>query len=236
VGDLVKNLRESVFVELFRTYVPAETVEEQWDVASLEKAPRDDWGVDQPLVKTLEAAQSIEDEDLLNMVQEAAEAVYEGKVAQVGRESFAGFERSVMLQSLDTHWREHLAALDMLRQGIHLRGYAQKNPKQEYKREAFELFASMLDAIKLEVTQVLMTVQVRSESDVEAVEAAPAPENVQYHHADYEEALAPSAETHENQLAEEHKPFVRESHKVGRNDLCPCGSGKKYKQCHGKLS
>jgi preprotein translocase subunit SecA len=144
------------------------------------------------------------------------------------------YERGMMLQSLDVHWREHLAALDHLRQGIHLRGYAQKNPKQEYKREAFELFAAMLDAIKLEVTQILMTVQVRNDADVETVEAAPAPENVQYHHADYEEALAQPAET---QFAdEEHKPFVRGAHKVGRNDPCPCGSGKKYKQCHGKLS
>jgi preprotein translocase subunit SecA len=126
-----------------------------------------------------------------------------------------------------------------LRQGIHLRGYAQKNPKQEYKREAFELFAAMLDAIKLEVTQILMTVQVRSESDVEAVEAAPAPGNVQYHHAGYDEALALSAgkETNGDRANdEEHKPFVREGQKVGRNDPCPCGSGKKYKQCHGRLS
>ena len=144
------------------------------------------------------------------------------------------YERVIMLQSLDTHWREHLAALDHLRQGIHLRGYAQKNPKQEYKREAFELFSMMLDAIKREVTQVLMTVQVRTEADVESVEAAPAPENVQYHHADYDEALAQTSD--EKSAGGEHKPFVREGHKVGRNDPCPCGSGKKYKQCHGKLS
>jgi preprotein translocase subunit SecA len=146
-----------------------------------------------------------------------------------------------MLQSLDTHWREHLAALDHLRQGIHLRGYAQKNPKQEYKREAFELFSLMLDAVKREVTQVLMTVQVRSEADVESVEAPSAPENVQYHHADYseallaghpDEALAQDAQSTD----EEHKPFMRGGQKVGRNDPCPCGSGKKFKQCHGKLS
>ncbi|MEO8332300.1 MAG: SEC-C metal-binding domain-containing protein, partial [Gallionella sp.] len=132
------------------------------------------------------------------------------------------------------HWREHLAALDHLRQGIHLRGYAQKNPKQEYKREAFELFAMMLDAIKREVTQVLMTVQVHSEQDVELAEAPPAPENVQYHHSDYDEALAQAAD-HQS-TDEEHKPFVRDGQKVGRNDPCPCGSGKKYKQCHGRLS
>jgi preprotein translocase subunit SecA len=134
---------------------------------------------------------------------------------------------------LDTHWREHLAALDHLRQGIHLRGYAQKNPKQEYKREAFELFSTMLDSIKRDVTQTLMNVQIRSSEEVEAVEAPHTPENVQYHHADYEEALASDAQVQEE---DEHKPFVRTAEKVGRNDPCPCGSGKKYKQCHGKLS
>jgi len=158
----------------------------------------------------------------------------------VGAEVMHHYERMIMLQSVDVHWREHLAALDHLRQGIHLRGYAQKNPKQEYKREAFELFSMMLDAIKREVTQVLMTVQVRGEEDVEAAEAAaPAPGNVQYHHADYDEALAQSPENQsaENQsTGEEHKPFVRDEQKIGRNDPCPCGSGKKYKQCHGKLS
>jgi preprotein translocase subunit SecA len=139
-----------------------------------------------------------------------------------------------MLQSLDTHWREHLANLDHLRQGIHLRGYAQKNPKQEYKREAFELFAAMLDLIKREVTQILTTVQVRSAEAVEAVaEEAPAqPANVQYHHADYEEALAEAAVGDMRRP----QPFVRQGQKIGRNDQCPCGSGKKYKQCHGKLS
>jgi preprotein translocase subunit SecA len=142
------------------------------------------------------------------------------------------YERVIMLQSLDQHWREHLAALDHLRQGIHLRGYAQKNPKQEYKREAFELFAMMLEAIKREVIQVLMTVQVRDQADVESVEAAPAPENVQYHHADYDEALGQPDQSTEG----EHQPFVRGGQKVGRNDPCPCGSGKKYKQCHGKLN
>ena len=149
----------------------------------------------------------------------------------VGAEGMHQYERIVMLQSLDTHWREHLAALDHLRQGIHLRGYAQKNPKQEYKRESFELFAAMLESIKRNVTQILMNVQIRSEEDIEAVEVPPAPENVQYHHADYEEALAQTGEEKEEQ-----QPFVRGGEKVGRNDPCPCGSGKKYKQCHGKLS
>jgi preprotein translocase subunit SecA len=154
---------------------------------------------------------------------------YTNKIGEVNAEAFHQFERSVTLQSLDSHWREHLAALDHLRQGIHLRGYAQKNPKQEYKREAFELFSSMLESIKLEVTKTLVTVRIRSEEDV--VEAAPAPalENVQYHHADYDEALGAGPDTGPT-------PAMRNLTKVGRNDPCPCGSGKKYKHCHGKLT
>jgi preprotein translocase subunit SecA len=201
-----------------------------------------------PLVQWLEQDKQFNEAALRMRVREHAQQQYQAKVDAVSAEVMHHYERAMMLQSLDVHWREHLAALDHLRQGIHLRGYAQKNPKQEYKREAFELFAAMLDAIKLEVTQVLMTVQVRSESDVEAVEAAPAPENVQYHHADYAEALLAGhpdealAQPPENQSPgnqstdEEHKPFVRDGQKVGRNDPCPCGSGKKYKHCHGRLS
>jgi len=253
VGDLVKNLRESVFTELFRTYVPAETMEEQWDVAGLEKTLREDWGVDQPLVKTLEAAQSIEDEDLLKMVLDATEAVYEGKVAQVGRESFAGFERSVMLQSLDTHWREHLAALDMLRQGIHLRGYAQKDPKQEYKRESFELFGRLLDTIRNEVTRIVFTVRIQSQEELEQAseqieEDLSALSNVQYKHDEFSElaeVAAGDAEIHgatpamaapRSVASAAAAALAGEVPKVGRNDPCPCGSGKKYKQCHGKLA
>lgn len=161
-----------------------------------------------------------------------AQTMYQSKVDRVGAEVMHGYERLVMLQSLDTHWREHLGALDHLRQGIHLRGYAQKNPKQEYKREAFELFSNMLESVKNEVTQVLMNVQIRSEQDIEAAEAPHAPSNVQYHHADYEEALSQD----EPAEGEDKAPFVRNGEKVGRNDPCPCGSGKKYKQCHGKLS
>jgi preprotein translocase subunit SecA len=131
------------------------------------------------------------------------------------------FERSLMLQTLDHHWRDHLAALDHLRQGIHLRGYAQKNPKQEYKREAFELFSDMLDRIKQDVVKVVLTVTVRTEQDVQAVEEAAPVSNVQYQHAGYDEAPPP--------------PFTRAGEKVGRNDLCPCGSGKKYKHCHGRI-
>ena len=187
-----------------------------------------------PLQEWLEADKSFDEAALRERVAETATQLYQAKVAAVGADGMHHYERAIMLQSVDLHWREHLSALDHLRQGIHLRGYAQKNPKQEYKREAFELFSSMLDVIKREVTQVLMTVQVRSEAEAEAVEAAPVPENVQYHHAGYEEALGQSADA--DAAGEEHQPFVRDGTKIGRNDPCPCGSGRKYKQCHGKLS
>jgi len=155
------------------------------------------------------------------------------KVALVGPEMFHQFERNLMLTTLDQHWREHLASLDHLRQGIHLRGYAQKNPKQEYKREAFELFSDMLDRIKHDVVKVVLTVQVRTPQDVAAVEEAPAVSNVRYQHAGYDEALAGTAD--DPPVAVATRPFQRAGQKVGRNDPCPCGSGKKYKHCHGRL-
>ena len=173
---------------------------------------------------------------MLGRIIEQADAEYQAKVALAGAEYFHPFERNVMLQILDTQWREHLAALDHLRQGIHLRGYAQKNPKQEYKREAFELFERLLDGVRFEVTRILMTVQVRAEDAQEV--AAPQAEvrNVQYHHADLDEALAPAATDAAGINEEASSPPWQGVPKIGRNDPCPCGSGKKYKQCHGKLS
>ncbi|WP_455284273.1 preprotein translocase subunit SecA [Cupriavidus necator] len=244
VGDMVANLRQSVLVELFRDHVPADTMEEQWDIASLETRLREDWGLELPLAQTIEGAQSIEDEELLNLIMKAASERYDSKVAMVGRESFAGFERSVMLQSIDTHWREHLAALDHLRQGIHLRGYAQKDPKQEYKRESFELFARLLDLIKSEVTRVTFNVQIQSPEELEQAseqieEGLSHLENVQYKHDEFAEGRepveeAPSPRTGTAMAAAE--LALAGMPKVGRNDPCPCGSGKKFKQCHGRLS
>ncbi|WP_414219860.1 preprotein translocase subunit SecA [Cupriavidus necator] len=244
VGDMVANLRQSVLVELFRDHVPADTMEEQWDIASLETRLREDWGLELPLAQTIEGAQSIEDEELLNLIMKAASERYDSKVAMVGRESFAGFERSVMLQSIDTHWREHLAALDHLRQGIHLRGYAQKDPKQEYKRESFELFARLLDVIKSEVTRVTFNVQIQSPEQLEQAseqieEGLSHLENVQYKHDEFAEGRepveeAPSPRTGTAMAAAE--LALAGMPKVGRNDPCPCGSGKKFKQCHGRLS
>ncbi|CAJ94338.1 preprotein translocase subunit SecA [Cupriavidus necator] len=244
VGDMVTNLRESVLVELFRDHVPADTMEEQWNISGLETRLREDWGLEVPLAQTIEGAQSIEDEELLNLIMKAAAERYDGKVAMVGRESFAGFERSVMLQSIDTHWREHLAALDHLRQGIHLRGYAQKDPKQEYKRESFELFARLLDLIKNEVTRVTFNVQIQSPEELEQAseeieEGLSHLENIQYKHDEFAEGRepveeAPSPRTGAAMAAAE--LALAGMPKVGRNDPCPCGSGKKFKQCHGRLS
>ncbi len=231
ISETISAMREGVLSDLFAEHLPHGSMEEQWDVPGLEKALAAEFQLRLPLVHWLEQEKHLDQDGLKKRIVDAAQVQYQAKVDQVSGPVMHGYERIIMLQSLDQHWREHLAALDHLRQGIHLRGYAQKNPKQEYKREAFELFATMLEAIKRDVTQTLMNVQIRSEEDVAAAEAPHAPENVQYHHADYEEALAKA-----DAEATEHKPFVRTGEKVGRNDPCPCGSGKKYKQCHGKLN
>jgi preprotein translocase subunit SecA len=234
------SLREGCFTDLVHQYVPAESVEEQWDLNGLERVLASDWGITLDLQGQVKAASSITDEDVLHTVVAAANAAHDVKSQQIGEQQFNQFGRVVLLQSLDTHWREHLAALDYLRQGIHLRGYAQKQPKQEYKREAFELFGQLLDAVKNDVTRVLMTVQVQSPDQLAAAaeeieERAEHFSNVTY--------TAPTEsgepETHADPAtAEPAKPGVPDyaGMRVGRNDPCPCGSGKKFKQCHGKLA
>jgi preprotein translocase subunit SecA len=234
ITETIQAMREDVLETTISKYIPPHSMEEQWDVPALERNLAAEFRLELPLEQWLEEDKAFNEAALRQRIREIAEQQYHDKVEAVSAEVMHHYERAMMLQSLDVHWREHLSALDHLRQGIHLRGYAQQDPKQAYKREAFELFASMLDSIKLEVTQILMTVQVRNEADVEVAEAAPAAENVQYHHAGYDEALAESAEGGSD--GEEHKPFVRNGQKVGRNDPCPCGSGKKYKHCHGRLS
>ncbi len=236
VGDTIKAMREDVLINLIATYIPPNSVEEQWDVPSLERELKAETGLEIPLVKMLEDNPDLHEETLRERVLEAANSAYAAKEQLASAEVMRQFERSVMLQSLDNHWREHLAALDHLRQGIHLRSYAQKNPKQEYKREAFELFEGLLNTVKAEVTKITMLVQVKTEADVEAVEHPVEVENVQYQHADYDEALANPQSDEEAALLASGQPVVRDGVKVGRNDPCPCGSGKKYKQCHGQLS
>ncbi|MBN9475791.1 MAG: preprotein translocase subunit SecA [Bordetella sp. SCN 67-23] len=235
IADVVANLRVATFTETFRSYVPEDSVEEQWDVPGLQKALELEWQVELPLADMVEAEPNLTDDDLLERVLKASADAYDAKVTLVGTEMWGQFERSILLQSIDTHWREHLAMLDHLRQGIHLRGYAQKNPKQEYKREAFELFSNMLDRIRNDVVKVLMTVRVQSAEQVEQVEqeaALPHVQNVQYHHSDYDEALAAANAP----AGSGQEPVRNVLPKVGRNDPCPCGSGKKYKQCHGRLA
>ena len=242
ISDMIASLRHGVFTDLVHQYVPQESVEEQWDIKGLENTLASEWQIDLPLHEMVEADPTLTDEEILEKVLAAADAVYQSKIDIVGKESFGGFERNVMLQSVDSHWREHLAALDHLRQGIHLRGYAQKNPKQEYKREAFELFGQMLDMIKNDVTKHVMTVRIQSREEVDAAEQAMQQshvENVHYQHAEFdpnaapEELLAPTAGSNMDNVDD---MSVSMGVKVGRNDPCPCGSGKKYKACHGKLA
>lgn len=235
VGGTIRAMREDVLVTMMATHIPPDSVEELWDVPALERELKVDFGLEILLQKMLEDNPDLHEETLRVRIFEAVNQAYAAKEELASPEILRQFERSVMLQSLDTHWREHLAALDHLRQGIHLRSYAQKNPKQEYKREAFELFEGLLNTIKTEVTKVTMLVQVKTEADVEAVEKPAGVENVQYQHADYDEALSNPAGAEES-LLPHGQPVVREGVKVGRNDPCPCGSGKKYKQCHGALS
>jgi preprotein translocase subunit SecA len=231
VADTIRAMRDDVLNTAIDLHIAPGSMDEQWDVAGLEKSLAGQFTLDLPLQQWLDEDKTLNEESLRKKICAAADEVYLGKEAMVGADGLRQFERSVMLQSLDTHWREHLSALDHLRQGIHLRGYAQKQPKQEYKREAFELFSGMLTAVKAEVSQITLTVQVRSPEDVKAVEPHDELANVQYQHADFDEALANSSD--ESASA---PPFARDIAKVGRNDPCPCGSGKKFKQCHGQLT
>ena len=235
----IASLREGCFQDLVRQYIPAESVEEQWDLVTLQNALADDWHINLELVKKVQESSAITDEDLLETVVRAADAAFNAKLELVGLENFMQFERMVLLQSIDTHWRDHLSSLDYLRQGIHLRGYAQQQPKQEYKREAFELFGQLLDSVKNDVTKVLMTVKIQSNEQLE--EAAEAMEsrgesiaNVTYsaptETGEVQTMVDP--ETVHVATAAVADPYLR----VGRNEPCPCGSGKKYKQCHGKLA
>ena len=228
ITETITAMRQSVIADIFHRFVPIDSVEEQWELSSLENDLNSTLLLSVPVVEWFKNEPALAADDMLRRIIDQADAAYQAKVELVGAETFHPFERNVMLQTLDTHWREHLAALDHLRQGIHLRGYAQKNPKQEYKREAFELFQRLLDSVRLSVTRMLMTVQVRTEEVEEAPPPRPVVQNVQYHHANYEEALG--------SREDEAQQPMRASPKIGRNDPCPCGSGKKYKQCHGKLS
>ena len=234
VSATVSKLRRGVLEDVFRAYVPAESVEEQWDLAGLQTTLAKDWGFELDTV-ALAATHDGDDEELMQAVLAAGDAHYQAKVDLVGQDSFADFERTLMLQVMDSQWREHLAALDHLRQGIHLRGYAQKNPKQEYKREAFEMFGTLLEHIRSEVTRVVMTIRIRDADEVAqaeaALEQANAVNQMTLTHGDEAQA-APATPAN---AAQPDAHTTQRYDKAGRNDPCPCGSGKKYKVCHGKL-
>ncbi|MBE1300065.1 MAG: preprotein translocase subunit SecA [Alteromonadaceae bacterium] len=227
IKETVEVIRNDVVEGMIDQYIPPQSLEEMWDVAGLEERLKSDFLLDMPLQQWLDEDDKLYEEKLRERIHEGIETAYAAKEEAVGAPVLRHFEKAIMLQNLDTHWKEHLAAMDHLRQGIHLRGYAQKNPKQEYKRESFELFSDMLEALKVEVINILSKVQVRAESDVEAVEQ-------KRREAD----TAPKKYEHESatESSEEQGTVTRAQPKVGRNEPCPCGSGKKYKQCCGKLS
>lgn len=235
LGVLIDAMRDDCLADVVRQYVPAESVEEQWDLAGLEKALASDWQVSLALQKEVEGSDAITDEEILEKVQQAAREAFQAKVGQVGAENFTQFERMVLLQSFDTNWRDHLSALDYLRQGIHLRGYAQKQPKQEYKREAFELFRQLIDQVKNEVTRLMMTVQVQSSAQLDEATQAMEDRGEGISNVTY----SSPTETGEVETVADAATAAQPAAagvRVGRNDPCPCGSGKKYKQCHGKLA
>ncbi len=226
ISETMTALRHGLLEEVFRTYVPEGSIDEQWDLPALENLLEAEYQLRVPLAEMAQGADAPDDETLLQRLIAAADEVYAAKVALVGAESFGGFEKSIMLRSLDTHWREHLSALDHLRQGIHLRGYAQKDPKQEYKREAFELFDNLLSAVRREVTRTLMTVRIATQDEIDAAAAAEqtalenANANVSYQHGDF--------------VDQDGNPYDPEL--VNRNAPCPCGSGEKFKHCHGRVA
>ncbi len=228
----IDSLRDGCFTDVVHQFVPEGSVEEQWDLPGLERTLRDEWAVDVPVSTWVSDAESIEGEDIVTRVLGEAKAVFEGKVQQVGEENFTQFERVVLLQTIDGQWREHLSALDYLRQGIHLRGYAQKQPKQEYKREAFVLFGQLLDSVKSDVTRILMNVRVQSPEQVSEVAQQMEARAEHFANVTY---TAPT-ETGEVETIVDAATVTQEVPRVGRNEPCPCGSGKKYKHCHGLLS
>jgi preprotein translocase subunit SecA len=236
VNDLVANLRADVFGEVVATYLSAESLPEQWDIAGLERELQAEWGIHLLLQDRIHSANEVEVEDVTAWVHDAVESAYQAKIELADRSSFDAFERSVFLYSLDTHWREHLAALDYLRQGIHLRGYAQKDPKQEYRREAFELYAELLQSVKRDVTRTIMTVKIQSAAQLNDASLAIQEDleqirDLQYQHAQLHDGPSEEKEV----ITSEVQTRVNAVPKVGRNEPCPCGSGKKYKQCHGAL-
>ncbi len=232
ISETIANLRHDVLMETIDQYIPPQSLEEQWDVPGLEEALRESFGLDLPIAQWLEEDDSLHEETLRQKILQTLEERYAEKEAMIGSEQMRYLEKGIMLQVLDQHWKEHLAAMDYLRQGIHLRGFAQKDPKQEYKREAFEMFSAMLENIKREVVETLSRFEVVETPPLEA----PPEVEFQFTHEEFS-GLAGEAPPEENaaEAEEARRPYVREGRKIGRNEPCPCGSGKKYKHCCGRL-
>jgi preprotein translocase subunit SecA len=238
ISDSITALRSDVLDEVFHSHIPRDSIEEQWDITGLSESLTELFSGNWPIQQWLDEDHDLHEETLKQKIAQNLQDVYQQKEELVGAESMRPFEKAIMLQTLDGHWKEHLAAMDYLRQGIHLRGYAQKNPKQEYKREAFQMFSSMLEGIKQEVIGLLSKVQVQMPEEMAIREQQPRVDEFEFKHETFEglpEEKATSAED-EGQALEPQQPFVRDGRKIGRNEPCPCGSGKKYKHCHGRLS
>ena len=238
IKETIDSIRSDVFNALIDQYIPPQSIEEMWDVAGLETALKSDFDLDLPIAKWLDEEQNLHEETLRERILQIAQDTYIAKENTAGSEAFRHFEKSVMLQTIDTLWKEHLAAMDYLRQGIHLRGYAQKDPKQEYKRESFNMFAGMLEALKYDVIGILSRVQIRSQEEVDEAERqrlAEMEKLMAKQQANHEEVTNMGSESKEQSAGTSSQPIVRNQAKVGRNDPCPCGSGKKYKHCHGAV-
>ncbi|HAT6932183.1 TPA: preprotein translocase subunit SecA, partial [Legionella pneumophila] len=226
--EVVEMMREEVMNSLVDTYIPPQSLEDQWDPQALSDVLSDEFKIKAPVTDWINEDHSIQPEQIKEKILALAIEHYDEKVRKVGRPVISQFEKSIILQTLDNHWREHLAAMDQLRQGIHLRGYAQKDPKQEYKKEAFSLFTMMLDNLKYEVIRILSSVEIQTEEDAHVVEEQRRADQIKKMNLMHENLS-------ENDEASETQTFRRQEKKVGRNDPCPCGSGKKYKACHGSL-
>jgi preprotein translocase subunit SecA len=231
LNEKISNLRTGTLAEVVHTYVPPQSLEEQWQLDELETVLRDEWQLNVPLKSTVEASNTFTEENVLELVVQTGHSAFAEKIERVGAAQFIQFERMILLQSLDHHWRDHLSALDYLRQGIHLRGYAQKNPKQEYKREAFELFSQLLDVVKMDVTRTLLNVKIQSQEQIDQAtsaieEKADAITNITYTHPNEDGSIAQDLDV---------STVSQGAPAAGRNAPCPCGSGKKFKQCHGRL-
>jgi len=242
ISETIQSIREDIVNTTVSNHIPPQSLEEQWDIPALERALEAEFAMTMPIQQWLDEDSTLHEESLRQKIQDQVAGVYAEKEALAGSETIRMFEKQVMLQVLDTLWKEHLQTMDHLRQGIHLRGYAQKNPKQEYKREAFELFQGLLENIKRDVIKVLSHVQVQQPEQVEEMEQQrreqASQQEMSYEHAS--DSGLNEDESQEQVATDEQNAsvdtFVRDTPKVGRNDPCPCGSGKKYKQCHGKLS